>query len=101
MDPPLFLSLYVMFNIYMYLMAFMYAPSDISNYRQIGNALKDIDQDKERQKIMKEFYETELNDEKEDASKKMKSGPKDSKQKLWESLVQDAGGDSSEDEEKV
>ena len=33
MDPPLFLSLYAMFNIYMYLMAYMYAPSDISNYR--------------------------------------------------------------------
>ena len=49
---------------------------------------------------MKEFYETELNDEKDSATKKL-SGPKDSKQKLWESLVQDADGDSSEDESKV
>lgn len=52
-----------MFNLYMYLMAFMYAPSDIQEYLgSNGGSLKEIDQEKERQRIMNEFYETELND---------------------------------------
>ena len=49
MDPPLFLSLYVMFNLYMYLMAYMYAPSDIKEYiGSNGGSLKEIDQERER-----------------------------------------------------
>lgn len=60
MDPPLFFSLYTLFNFYVYFIAYIYAPFTDSEQRAQGY---DIPQaERERQEIMSSFYETEMNE---------------------------------------
>ena len=82
MDPPLFMSLYALFNLYIWFIAYLYAPSlDFSSSVAAGtnsskSATNVSDKEKERQKIMSEFYLSELSkddiDEEETAG--LKSG---------------------------
>ena len=68
MDPPLFLSLMALFNMYLHVIAQLYAPS----VGESDGAGYDIPEtEKERRTIMSAFYETELEEGKEDASETM------------------------------
>mmetsp|Transcript_16109 Transcript_16109/g.27220 ORF Transcript_16109/g.27220 Transcript_16109/m.27220 type:complete len:299 (+) Transcript_16109:1033-1929(+) len=71
MDVTLFLSLYSLFNFYVYLIAYLYAPAPIMGIKGSreagGRSHEDLESDRERQQIMNEFYETELNEMNEDS----------------------------------
>ena len=55
MDTKLFVSLYALLNIYLYAIAWLYAPND-NVHSKLSN-LSEVE--KERQKIMNEFYQNE------------------------------------------
>jgi len=62
MDPPLFLSLMALFNMYIYVVSFLYAPCT-------GMTVMSYDipeAEKERREIMSAFYETELEEGKDE-----------------------------------
>ena len=80
MDARLFMSLYTLFNLYLYLIAYLYSPcvdyssnvkpgmENIAGYNNIKNGKADqfnkmSDADKERIQIMNDFYEQELKEE--------------------------------------
>ena len=59
MDVRLFMSLYALFNLYIYLMSYLYSPSTALRHGR-GTNFQSVEAEKERQEIMKSFYETEL-----------------------------------------
>ena len=59
MDVRLFMSLYALFNLYIYLMSYLYSPSTTLRHGR-GTNFQSVEAEKERQEIMKSFYETEL-----------------------------------------
>ena len=58
MDVRLFMSLYALFNFYVYLMAYLYTPS--LDYAQTAGDSNMSEAEKERNKIMSEFYSIEM-----------------------------------------
>lgn len=63
MDPVLFMSLYALFNLYIWFIAYMYAPVYDNNPTRKKNQPNISDAEKERQKIMNEFYLSEMKDD--------------------------------------
>ena len=66
MDVTLFMSLYSLFNFYLYMVSYFYAPvigSTVEHGR--GTNFESVDSERERQEIMKSFYETELKEDEE------------------------------------
>lgn len=60
MDVRLFMSLYVLFNLYVYFLAYLYTPS-LDYLADIGKNNKNLSEaEKERNKIMNEFYSVEM-----------------------------------------
>ena len=78
MDPLMFMSLYVLFNIYIWFITYLYAPNmDFSSKvkKNIQPEVNITDADRERAKIMNEFYEVEMKeDDIEDRVKVTKAG---------------------------
>ena len=68
MEPTLFMSLYALFNLYTWFIAYMYAPSlDFTSNKSGAGQPNTNEAEKERQKIMNEFYLSEMpKDSKED-----------------------------------
>ena len=128
LDPPLFMSIYVLFNVYIWFIAYLYAPH--LNPNSTSGKYDIQEAERERNNIMKEFYEAELQEPKDDldqtfdtsterkplkeqtesmiatspgSRRDMKKNPEQKvKEKLWESIVnqadQEAQDDSSSDE---
>lgn len=110
MDPPLYLSLLSLYNFYVILISYLYAP--ITGEELSGNTTLSFDipgAEKERRQIMNAFYETELKNDDETLEtnrsfayedtdslatgltshrRETKKPPKEkAKEKLWESIV--------------
>lgn len=66
MNITLFLLLSVLFNIYIHFMAFLYRPALEHGRKGIssagGRSREDLEAERERQQIMNEFYQTEMNE---------------------------------------
>ena len=63
--------MYALYNFYLYFIAFLYAPHMGGDYdgRKSGNGRSNFDvleAERERQQIMSEFYETEMNETTDD-----------------------------------
>jgi hypothetical protein len=134
MNVSLFVALYTLFNFYLYFIAFLYQPCSEGVNRKYGGPKGDskeaMDTDRERQHIMNEFYQTELNDmndtleedpeignyspvkqesaeKTKDSSRRrdLKKAPEEkAKERLWETLVKEAEdkeGESDSDDDKI
>lgn len=85
MDVTLFMSLYALFNFYIYLVTYFYCPAIGSNFEhRRGANFESVDAEKERQEIMKSFYETELQEDDEEKHDGVQNRKKASK--IWESI---------------
>ena len=108
MDPPLFLSLQALFNMYIFALSYMYSPCVQSG--DSGEPYELPASEKERRQIMNAFYESELNETGPDTSRNFDEestlNKRDSiaKDKLWQNIVnqaKDDENDSSSDDDQV
>jgi len=71
MNISLFMSLYALFNFYLFFIGYLYAPSldfspSVKAGIHIGPRAHGTEAEEERERIMNEFYLNELDEEKED-----------------------------------
>ncbi len=99
-----FIILYSLFNIYMYIIAFLYSPATIYSY--------DMNKSREHENIINTLYETEMPDIKSDDLSEFKQDSNElhkrhlkkdkatkEKEKIWESIMNETGHDSSDDDD--